>query len=361
MPAQRRAPQNSMDWRAQEVLRLVIKEHVRTGEPVSSRFVSRTHPERLSAATIRSIMADLTDEGYLAQPHTSAGRVPTDRGYRYFVDEVLASRRGLPRRDARKIEELLLSTREIEDVLDQSSRMLSSLTRQVGVVIAPDLESAILEHVEFVRVAQSRVVAIFVSRSGLVTHRVIDTDEDIAQRDLDAISARLREHFTGMTLPDVRRRLISSLREDREWIERLGQRAAQAVARFLEEPFPEETGGLILQGTSQLLDAPEFADLERLRDVMRVLEERTRLLRLLDRCLETTGVQVIIGSEFQEPSLAPISIVASRYRAGEQLKGLVGIVGPRRMEYARAVSVVDHFARSISQALARHHDSDDEA
>lgn len=349
-----------MDWRAQEVLRLVIKDHVRSGEPVSSRAVARAHPERLSAATIRNIMLDLTEQGYLSQPHTSAGRVPTDKGYRYFVDEVLASRRGLPRRDARKIEEILLSTREIEEILDQSSRLLSSLTKQVGVVLAPDLEQAILEHVEFVRIASSRVVAIFVTRSGMVTHRVIDTEVDLPQRELDEISARLREQFTGMTLPEVRRRLLAALREDRAWIERLGQRASQAVARFLEEPFPEESAGLILQGTSQLLEAPEFADLERLREVMRLFEERTRLLGLLDRCLETAGVQVIIGSELEDPSLAPMAIVASPYRAGTQIKGLVGIVGPRRMEYARAVSVVDHFARSISQALARHRDAEEE-
>jgi heat-inducible transcriptional repressor len=341
----------AMDGRVQEVLRLVIKEHVRTGDPVSSRSVARSHPERLSPATIRSIMADLTDAGYLAQPHTSAGRVPTDRGYRQFVDEVLASRRGLPAREARRIEELLLSSRELENLLAQAGRLLSRLTHQVGVVLAPDVEQALLEHIEFVRIAPSRVVAIFVSRAGLVIHRVVDTDEDIGQEDLDRFSARLREHFAGLTLPEVRLRLLASLREDRAWAEQLGQRASRTLSRVLEEPFPEESGELILEGTSQLLEMPEFADLRRVKDVMRLFDERTKLLRLLDRCLEGSGVQVVIGSEARDPGMAPMSVVTSPYRAGEELRGLVGIVGPRRMEYARAVCVVDHFARVISRAL----------
>lgn len=341
-----------LDWRSEEVLRIVIAEHVRSGQPVGSRIVSRHHPEKLSPASIRNIMADLTEQGFLMQPHTSAGRLPTDRGYRYVVDELLASRRGLPRGDARKIERLLVSSREIEEMLGRSSRLLSDLTRHVGVVLAPDLEKAVLEHVDFVRVAARRVVAIFVSRSGLVTHRVVDTEDDIAQDELDRLSTILRGEFIGMSLPEVRRRLLVSLREEQRWAEQLGKRTADTVVNLLSEPFPEESGELILEGTSQLLDAPEFGDLERLREVMRLFEERERLLELLDRCLESTGVQVIIGSELQDPKLEPMALVASSYQAGDRNRGLVGIVGPRRMEYARAVSVVDHFARSISKALA---------
>ncbi len=359
--SERQRVDSLLDRRSLEVLRVVIREHVRTGQPVSSRSVSKSHSEKLSPATIRNLMADLTDAGYLMQPHTSAGRVPTERAYRYFADEIVAQRTGLPRREARKIERILVSSREIDELLGQTGKLLSTMTQQVGVVVAPDLERSILEHVEFVRIAPSRVVAIFVSRSGLVTHRVIDTDEDLAQPELDAISQRLRNQFSGMTLPEARRRLIAALREEREWVEALGARASSAVAHFLEEPFPEESGELILEGTSQLLGAQEFADLDRLRSVMQLFEERTRLVGLLDRCLGAPGVQVIFGSESNDPGLEPIALVASSYRAGEAMKGLVGIVGPRRMEYARAVSVVDHFARLMSVRLGSGDPGKDEA
>lgn len=354
------AGQPDLDQRSHEALRIIVEEHVRSGHPVSSGRVAALHPEALSSATIRNLMAELTEAGLLTQPHTSAGRVPTDNGYRQVVDEVLASKRRIPRRDARQIEDLLFSSRKIDDLLSQAGKLLSAMTHQVGVVLAPDLEQALLEYVEFVRIASQRFVAIFVSRAGLITHRVFNTDEDIQQEELDHLSARLREQFTGLTLPETRRRMIEALEEDRRWAAQLGERATESVIGYLRQPFPEESGELIVEGASSLLDAPEFADLERLREVMVALEERTKLLKLLDRCLSASGVQVIIGGESADPDFAPMSVVASPYRMGELMKGLVGIVGPRRMEYARAVALVDHFARTLSLALGARDDEEEE-
>lgn len=342
----------TLDQRAAEVLRIVIEEHVKSGEPVSSRRTARLHPEQLSPATIRNIMADLTDEGYLEQPHTSAGRVPTDRGYRFLVDEALVGRRRLASGEIRQIKDLIASTRELDEILSRATRLLAELTHQVGVVLAPDLEQAMLEHVDFVRIGPQRVVAIFVSRTGMVSHRVLDTDEDLPQEELDRLGARLRQHVVGLTLSEVRRRMIDLLREDHEWARRIGREAVGRAIHFLERPFPEETGELRVEGTSSLLEVPEFTDIQRLRDALRTLEERTRLLRLLDRCVTAPGVRVIIGAETEEPTLSLLAVVASPYRAGRTAKGLVGVVGPRRMEYARAVAVVDELARQITGILA---------
>lgn len=341
-----------LDHRHQEVLRIVIQEHVKSGEPVSSRFTAKLHPEQLSSATIRNIMAELTDSGFLEQPHTSAGRVPTDKGYRYFVDEVVTQRRQLPARDARKIEQLLVSSSEINTLLSRASKLLAELTNQVGVILARELETAQLEYAEFVRVAPCRVVAIFLSQTGVVTHRVVETSEDVSQEALDQHSERFREQFAGCTLPEARARIVAGLREDGRWAQALGQRAVDAMVQWLSVPFDSErSGDLILEGTTHLLDVPELKDVLRLREVMRTLEERTQLVRLLDRCLEGRGVQVIIGSEAREPGLSPMSVIASAYHGGAGAKGLIGIVGPRRMEYARAVALVDHFARTISDVL----------
>ncbi len=342
----------TLDQRAAEVLRIVIQEHVKSGEPVSSRRTARLHPEQLSPATIRNIMADLTEEGYLEQPHTSAGRVPTDRGYRFLVDEALIGRRRLAPGEIRQIKDLIASTREFDEILARATRLLAEMTHQVGVVLAPDLEKAVLEHVDFVRIAPQRVVAIFVSRTGLVSHRVLDVDEDLAQEELDRLGARLRQHVVGLTLAEVRHRMTELLREDHEWARRIGREAVGRAIHFLERPFPEETGELRLEGTSSLLEAPEFTDVQRLRDALRTLEERTRLLRLLDRCVTAPGVRVIIGAETEEPTLSLLAVVASPYRAGRSSKGLVGVVGPRRMEYARAVAIVDELARQITGILA---------
>ena len=342
----------SLDPRSREVLKIIIEEHVRSGEPVSSRLTSRYHTEHLSPATIRNIMMELTERGYLEQPHTSAGRVPTDRGYRLIVDEVLSSAHRLPGRESRRIEDLVASSGELEAVLNRASRLLAELTRNVGVVLAPDLEQAVLEHVDFVRIRPFRVVAIFVSQAGTVIHRVVDTEEDIPQENLDRIAGRFREHFVGITLPEARRQMIELLRADEQGARQLGRRAIGSVMSILESPFPEESGELIVEGASRLLDVREFADVERLRAALRTLEERTQLLRILDRCMTGRGVQVIIGSEANDPGLSLMAIVASSFSAGAQGKGMVGVVGPRRMEYARAVAVVDRLARTISQILA---------
>lgn len=338
-----------LEQRALEVLRIVVGEHVRTGEPVSSRYVARFHPEQLSPATIRSIMADLTDQGFLEQPHTSAGRVPTDRGYRSFVDEILASQHQLRPDEAQRIEELLVSSREMEVLLACAGRLLGRLTNQVAVLLTPDLGQSVLDFVDFVRVAPRRVVAVFVGQGGMVSHRVVEPDEDLLQEELDQLAAHLREHFSGISLVDVRRQLIAALRADRAWADRFGRKAVGAMVRLLEDPTP--SAELIIEGTSRLLDLPEFADVQRLRDILRAIDERSRLIRLLDRCLGAPGVQVIIGSETADPGMAPIAVVASPYVAGGGGQGLVGVLGPRRMEYARAVALVEHFARTLSQLM----------
>ncbi|MEN6526035.1 MAG: heat-inducible transcriptional repressor HrcA [Candidatus Polarisedimenticolia bacterium] len=341
----------ALDQRSLEVLRIVVREHVRTGAPVSSRGVARLHPERLSPATIRSLMAELTERGYLEQPHTSAGRVPTDRGYRTFVDGVLAVGRRLAPGEARRIEEMLVSSRQAEEVFARAGRLLGALSKQVAVVVPPDVEAASLEHVDFVRVAPRRMVAVFVARGGVVLHRFVELDEELTQEDLDRAAGRLAEHLEGLTLPEARRRLASSLRADEEFAGRLGRETSALLLRLLESPFPGEEGAVIVDGASRLLDAPEFGDVQRLKDLLRTIEEKSRLVRLLDDCLASPGVTVIIGSEAKDPQLAAAALVASPYRAASERFGLVGVLGPRRMEYARAVALVDHVARTLSALL----------
>lgn len=339
----------SLNPRRQEVLRLVVRFHVQTGEPVGSRTVSRNHPEQLSPASIRNIMADLEDEGFLAQPHTSAGRVPTDKGYRYFVDDLLDVGQISPE-EVTRIEGVLRTTRgEVRTLLEEASYLLSVLSRSVGVVVAPDLAQTLFEHIEFVRIGPQHIVAIFVARSGVVNHRVIRVEEDYGQEQLDRLAALVVRRFSGKTLPEVRRALLDAMSLEKEGMDRFLAEALRLTRLYLDQA--SEGKRVYLGGRASLASQPEFSDPERLQELLAAFEEKGRLVRILTRCLESDGMKVQIGSENPEPEMSACSVVTSPYGAKDRPLGTVGIIGPTRMEYARAVALVDTMARAMSRTL----------
>lgn len=344
----------SLDPRRQEVLRLVVRFHVQSGEPVGSRIVARNHPEHLSPASIRNLMADLEEEGYLHQPHTSAGRVPTDKGYRYFVDR-LQRATAVKRREARRIEGALdTAGGEVRRLLEEASQVLARLSSSVGVVMAPDLAQTVFEHIEFVRIGARQVVAIFVARSGVVNHRVIQLEQDHAQEQLDRLAALVVRRFTGRTLPEVRRELLEAMAREKEGMDRFMAEALSLTLRYLDQAAGDSR--VYLGGTATLPSQPEFSDPQRLRELLAAFEEKSRLVGILNRCLESGGLRVQIGSENPEPEMSTCSVVASPYGAKDRPMGAVGIIGPTRMEYARAVALVEYVARSMSRALADEED-----
>ncbi len=339
-----------LDDREREILKTVIRAHILTGEPVGSRAISRGTGLDLSPATIRNIMSDLEDRGLLAQPHPSAGRVPTDRAYRLYVDRLMAQAR-VSAQHAHAIDEALLRSRgEIPELLSEASRQLSRFSHHVGVVLAPELRRIVVEHVEFVRLEGPRIVAILVDRAGVVHNRILIVEDAFEQEELDRIGRELSAEFAGLTLTEMRDALARRLSEERAAYDsmlkrrlELGRRAAEA-----EPPAAE----VFVEGASNLLAAPEFTDLERMRGLLRALEEKGRLLDLLGRVLDGEGVQVMIGRENRDSDLADVSLVASAYGDGQRVLGTVGIVGPTRMEYARAIALVDYLARLLSRLLS---------
>jgi heat-inducible transcriptional repressor len=348
----------SLNPRRQEVLRLVVRFHVQTGEPVGSRTVSRSHPEKLSPASIRNIMADLEDEGFLTQPHPSAGRIPTDKGYRYFVDDLLEVGQ-INRDEVTRIEEALRTTRgEVRTVLEEASHLLSVLSRSVGVVVAPDLAQTLFEHIEFVRIGPRQIVGIFVARSGVVNHRVIQVEEDYGQEQLDRLAALVVRRFAGQTLPEVRRALLDAMSREKEGMDRFLAEALKLTRLYLDQA--SEGKRVYLGGRASLAGQPEFSDPERLQELMAAFEEKGRLVRILNRCLESDGMKVQIGSENPEPEMSACSVVASPYGTKDRHLGAVGIIGPTRMEYARAVALVDTMARTMSQALFEQEDAQED-
>jgi len=338
-----------LDDRRREVLRTLIDLHVETGEPVGSESLSRALDRTLSPATLRNIMADLEALGYLDHPHTSAGRVPTDDGYRLYVDALMGPQPLGPVEAEAIATELGSREDSVERTMERASHLLSRLSRHVGFVLAPDIGRTSFRHIDLVPLGHPRVLVVMVSASGIVTHKVIDVEEELRPEELQACANYLNTHFTGVTLGEIRARLLELMREETALYDSL----VQKVVALGERAFAV-TGGetsVYIDGTSNILAHPGFEDLERMRSLLRTFEERSRLVRILNACMAGDGIRVLIGHENPDPDLRDLSLVTTSCRVeGEAGLGL-GVLGSTRMEYAHVVSLVDHVARAVSELL----------
>jgi heat-inducible transcriptional repressor len=340
------AEASDLDAREEAILRSIIHEHILTGEPIGSHTLSRGRRLDLSPATIRNIMSALEDRGLLTQPHVSAGRLPTAKAYRLYVDRMIGKPNLRPGQ-ARAIDRALAASRgEIAELLGAASQQLSRFSQQVGIVLAPEIDRIVVEHLEFVRIDRQRVVAILVGRSGLVHNRILTVDEPLEQADLDRIGRYLSGEFGGQTLPEIRRVLRERMSEERAAYDRLVARSLELGRQTVDAGSAAE---VFVDGTSNLLGSPEFADPEKIRSLMQALERKRTLIDLLGRCLEEEGVHVVIGEEGAAPGLADCSVVAASYTGQGGVMGTLGVVGPRRMEYAQAVALVDYLAHVLGR------------
>jgi heat-inducible transcriptional repressor len=343
-------PTPKLDNRQAEVLKSVIREHILTGEPIGSKRVAHGTRLDLSAASIRHVMAELEERGLLTQPHTSAGRVPTDQAYRLYVDQMIRKPRVVTA-EAQEIDRALTRTRgEVDDLLGEASRQLSHFSNQVGLVLAPDLERIIVEHLEFIRLDGHRVVAILVGRSGVVHNRILRVAEPLDQAEFDRIGRYLSAEFGGQTLTEMRHHLSQRMQQDRANYDQVMAQSLELAQQALDAGEPE--GAVFVEGASNLLDTPEFADVDEARALFKTLEQKKTLIRLLSRLLDRRGVQVVIGRENPTTDLERCSLVTSAYGSGDRVMGTVGIVGPTRMEYARAIALVEYLAQVLSRLLA---------
>jgi heat-inducible transcriptional repressor len=341
---------NELDSRSGEVLRTVIRRHILTGEPVGSKTVTGGTLLNLSPASIRNVMAELEERGLLQQPHTSAGRVPTDRAYRLYVDQMLRKTR-VSASQAQAIDAALAGSRgEIPDLLAAASRQLSQFSNQVGLVLAPNLQRVLIDRIEFVRLDPRRAVAILVARSGVVHNRMLEIAEPEEQVELDRIGRYLTDELGGLTLPEMRDRLLTRMAEERAAYDSLMRRSLELGRQALESH--EDDAELLVEGASNLIRSPEFSELETMRGLFRTLEEKKALIRLLSQVIDAGGVQVVIGEENPQEELNKCSLVVAGYGTDERTLGTLGIVGPTRMEYAKAIALVDHLAAVLSRLLS---------
>ena len=347
-----------LERRDQEILEAVIQSYVETGEPVGSRTVARSNRENLSAATIRNVMAELEERNLLVQPHASAGRVPTDLGYRAYVDALTKHQR-LPAPDEQMIASFLQGGQtEIHDLFGGVSKLLSRLSNHMGVVVSPHIARVRLRDIEFVRLGTRRVLVIVIAASGMIHNKVVEIDDDHEQEKLDKIGKYLTEEFKGHTLSEVRDRILDLMSQEKALYDTLLRDALKlGKAGLAIDPGNDAAGTeVFLDGTANLLSEPEFASVERLKALFRTFEEKHQLLRVLHSCLEKgeSGVQVLIGKENPSPEMSDCTLVASSYGLQGQTLGTLGIIGPTRMEYARAIALVDSVSRLFSRVLSQY-------
>jgi len=339
--------------RQRRILARLVVEYIEQGEPVSSAWLAEHSALGLSSATVRSVLAGLEGQGLVAQPHTSAGRVPTDSGYRQYVDGLLGSRkrpRRLPRIEAR-----LRKAGTVGDLLEDASQVVSETSHHIGFVMAPSNPDVRLRHIDFVNLEGTRVLVIVVATGGQITHRVIDTDDRYEAPLLTQAANYLNQEFAGLTLKEARAAIVERMRHERTVYDALMAKALRLARSGLSEAPPET---LHVQGASylvdELLEDAEDRDrtLARLRALFRMVEEKHRLIEMLTQYIEANNLTVVIGSEHLTPDLFPFSVVASTFQDGQRA-GTVGVIGPRRMRYRQAISLVDGLSSVMTRVLGR--------
>ena len=336
-----------LDSRAQTLLKALVERYIADGQPVGSRALSKISGLDLSPATIRNIMADLEELGYVCSPHTSAGRIPTPRGYRMFVDTLLTV---LPI-DETTVESKLhsrLHTASPQKIISNAAQMLSSLSHFAGVVMTPRHES-VFQQIEFMRLSEKRILLVIVTPGGDVQNRLLLTDVDYTPSQLVQAANYINQHYAGLGFDEVRTRLQSELRQLRDDMTRLMQAAVEAGS----DAMAENEEDVVISGERNLLSVTDLAsNMNSLRKLFDLFEHKTSLMQLLDVSSKATGVQIFIGGESQLVPVEEMSVVTAPYEVNGKIVGTLGVIGPTRMAYERVIPIVDITAKLLSNALS---------
>jgi heat-inducible transcriptional repressor len=342
------------DERARHVMRVLVEQFIRDGQPVGSRTLSRASGLSLSPATIRNVMSDLEEYGLIAAPHTSAGRVPTPKGYRLFVDTMVKFK-APDQAQLRELQMQLGDERNLEprEVAEAASNALSSLTSLAGLVTLPRQPHVTLRQVEFLPISDHRVLAILVTNESEVENRMLQMERDYTQDELRRAANFLNEHYAGREISEVRIGVLEELQRTQETMNQLmidtitfAQRAMQS-----EEADP----GFVLKGQTQLMNYQELSDIDRLRQLFEAFSQQREILGLLDRSIAADGVQLFIGEESGYEMLDNCSVVTAPYKVDNEVVGVLGVIGPTRMAYERVIPIVDITARLVGAALNQGH------
>lgn len=344
--------ESELDDRQQEVLTTIIRQYVSTGSPVGSKAVVAQFSGPLSSATVRHVMAELELAGYLTHPHTSAGRVPMDKAYRFYIDRLTKLTRLEPATEQYIEESLGSETIPLEGLMEKISFILSDISNNLGVVLGPALEEKLLEHIKFVRLPDSRVLAVVISKPDLIENKIFRVEAELTQEELDRAADFLNSEFRGWSLRTIRLEMA-------EWMEKMKAASDRllttVISLFLWGALAEEQPGpLFVGGTVKILDQPEFFDVGKVKELWAAIEEKAKVVKILSACLDAPhrGVQALIGHENPHLEMRQCSVIVAPYHYRQRPVGALGVIGPTRMEYDRAISAVGYVAQVTSRLLS---------
>lgn len=338
-----------LDERSRKVLYAVIQCYINSPGPVGSRVVTKKYHFGLSPATIRNIMSDLEEMGYLRQPHTSAGRIPTDSGYRFYVDSLAEEMHHIDNtltHDLNRKFELI--RKDINSFLDDASRMLSELSHYIGITMSPNTSMTTLNKIELSKYKNNQVAVILFTDEGIIKNKIVAVNPELSQKELNRIADYINSRFRGQSLNEIKRHILKEMTRERVLCDDLISEAA----KICKNAFSESPGNVYISGLSEVLRLPDFFDINRIRELLKALEDKQIMVNLLDTIADAEGTQVLIGSENPHDEMKQFSLVAATYKEGNRPLGAIAIIGPKRMNYLEAISIVDSTALFITKLLS---------
>jgi len=340
---------NDFKERKKKILQVVIHHYVRTARPAASRMIVRDYDFPFSSATIRNVLAELEEEGYLTHPYTSAGRIPTDKGYRFYVDRLMEAQKLTQEEERRIAKEYRDKRRGLEEVMRQTSKMLSHISHHAGFILTPTLDRSFLKHIELIPLGEKRILAVLVIQAGLIRHKTIQLNYGLKRSQLYRISRILNEKLSGLPLSQMREEMNRIIEQESN--KYLG--LLQAAKGLIGQAFTSEESEIYLEGSANILASvkEDLYDYAGVGSVFRAIEEKRIILDIVRRLVQSEGVKVLIGRENLYPELKDFSVVSSTYKSGNRVVGALGIIGHKRMEYPKMVALVDFVAKIVNNIL----------
>ncbi len=337
--------------RKRRLLQAVIYHFMKTGKPVGSHVIVDKYNFGMSSATVRNMLMDLEKEGFLIQPHTSAGRVPSDKGYRLYVDSLMEVQSLAVAEEDRIRKDYAVRAKELEDVMISTSRMLSSLSNYTGMVLSPRLDKSLLSRLQLISLSNSQILAIVVSQSGLIRHKVLKLSRPIASERLGTISEMLNKRLSGLPFAEVRTQILHHL----EAVQQEHADAFSLAQELAREAFDLKSaeGDVYVDGRENIFSFPDLGDFGELSGLLKVIEHKNLLSAVLEKTMKKEGLSVKIGTENTRPELRNVSLVSNTYKLSDHTIGVLGIMGPRRMEYGRMIALVEGVTKIVNQMLAK--------
>lgn len=342
-----------LDERSRQVLNAVVRSYIDRPDPVGSRFVTRKYSFGFSPATIRNTMADLEEMGFLRQPHTSSGRVPTDKGYRFYVDSLGEDEKAgniveLPKEFAehfsRRLEEF---KNDISAMFSEVTNTLSSLSNYVGILLPPKAENTTFNRIDLIKFKSDQIVAILLTDEGIIKNKVLQADPMLRQEDLNRIAEYLNAEFSGHTLDEINRMLMQRVRREKAQWDKLISRAISIYEQAMS--FAEDD--IFVSGLYDVMNLPDFSDISKIKELSKAIKEKHVIIKLLAELSDAAGVRVVIGNENPVNELKGLSVVSSMYKEGDRPIGIIALIGPTRMDYSKAIFMVDTIARCVSRTF----------